>query len=50
MRFQRVGDGENPVEMQFIKWTAEGMVKGCGSEYSMTWGHTSVAGNIIVFR
>lgn len=28
MRFQRAGDGGNPVEMQFIKWTTEGMVKG----------------------
>ncbi|CDA88509.1 unknown [Clostridium sp. CAG:230] len=27
MRLKRVGDGENPVEMQFTKWTTEGMVK-----------------------
>ena len=49
MRFQRAGAGGNPVEMQFIKWTTEGMVKGREpdihismisdmSEYSMTWG------------
>ncbi len=38
MRLQRAGDAENPAEMQFIKWTAEGMVKGLGPEYSMTLG------------
>ena len=31
MSLQRAGDGENPVEIQFIKWTTEGMVKGCES-------------------
>lgn len=39
MRFQRAGAGGIPVEMQFIKWTTEGMVKGGDSEYSMTRGH-----------
>lgn len=50
MRFQRARDGGNLAEMQFIKWTAEGMVKGDDPEYSMTCGHTSVAGNMLVFR
>jgi len=27
MRLQRVGDAESPIEMQFIKWTTEGIVK-----------------------
>ncbi len=39
MRFQRAGAGGNPVEMQFIKWTAEGMVKGhfaAGADFCCT--------------
>jgi hypothetical protein len=28
MRLQRAGVAESPVEMQLVKWTAEGMVKG----------------------
>jgi len=28
MRLQRVWVAENQIEMQFIKWTAEGMIKG----------------------
>ena len=28
MRAQRVREGESRVEMQVVKWTAEGMVKG----------------------
>ena len=38
MRAQRVREGESRVEMQAAKWTAEGV------------GHTSVAGNMQVFR
>ncbi len=30
MRLQRVGDAESPIEMQFIKWTTEGIVKSAG--------------------
>ena len=33
---QRVRGAENRVEMQVVKWTAEGMVKGVFAEYSMT--------------
>ena len=42
MRAQRIRVGESRVEMQIVKWTAE--------EYSATWRHTSVAGNMMVFR
>ena len=28
MRLQRVWMAENQIEMQLIKWTAEGMIKG----------------------
>lgn len=50
MRAQRIRAGESRVEMQITKWTAEGTVKGACSEYSVTWRHTSVAGNMLVFR
>ena len=58
VRAQRVRDGGSRIEMQIVKWTAEGAVKGrCKSmvvahraEYSATWRHTSVAGNMKVFR
>ena len=34
---QRVREAENRAEMQAVKWTAEGMVKGVlRAEYSMT--------------
>jgi len=36
MRLQRVRVAESRIEMQIVKWTAEGMVKGV-AEYSMTW-------------
>ena len=49
MRAQRVREGESRVEMQIVKWTAEGTGKGdrlvlCDVR------HTSVAGNMKVFR
>ena len=49
MRAQRVWEGESRVEMQIVKWTAEGTGKGdrlvfCDVRY------TSVAGNMQVFR
>ena len=49
MRSQRVGLGWKPTEMQLIKWTAEGLVKGF-AEYSKTCWLTLVAGNMFVFR
>ena len=37
MRAQRVREGESRVEMQVVKWTAEGAVKGeISAEYSAT--------------
>lgn len=37
MRAQRVREGESRIEMQFIKWTAEGTGKGVvDTEYSVT--------------
>ncbi len=52
MRAQRAWDGGSRAELQIAKWTAEGAVKGRRkeAEYSVTWGHTSVAGNMMVFR
>ena len=41
MRAQRVREAESRIEMQVAKWTAEG-------EYSVTCGHTSVAGDMLV--
>jgi len=38
VRSQRVWVAENQIEMQFVKWTTEGMVKGI-AEYSMTQMH-----------
>lgn len=49
MRAQRVREGESRVEMQIAKWTAEGAVKGSGRVFCDV-GHTSVAGNMQVFR
>lgn len=50
MHPQRVWDGESRTEKQIAKWTAEGAVKGRKAEYSATCWHTSVAGNMLVFR
>lgn len=53
MRAQRVRAGESRAEMQAAKWTAEGAVKGkrkTKAEYSATWGHTLVAGDMSVSR
>ena len=50
MRVQRARVAESRVEMQVVKWTAEGMVKGVKTEYSMTYGHTLVAGDMFVSR
>ena len=50
MHAQRVREGESRVETQIAKWTVEGAVKGRQAEYSATCGHTSVAGNMMVFR
>jgi len=36
MRVQRIRVAESRVEMQVVKWTVEGMVKGVKAEYSMT--------------
>ena len=38
MRAQRVREGESRVEMQIVKWAAEGAVKGskAAAEYSAT--------------
>ena len=49
MRAQRVREGESRIEMQIAKWTAEGAVKGSGRVFCDV-GHTSVAGNMQVFR
>ena len=49
MRVQRVREGESRVEMQIAKWTAEGAGKGSGRVFCDV-GHTSVAGNMLVFR
>ena len=51
VRAQRVREGGSRIEMQIVKWTAEGAVKGREeklAEYSATWGHTSVAGDMLV--
>ena len=65
MHIQRVREAESRIETQSAKWTAEGTVKGIykrglrkisdwiliyNSEYSVTWRHTSVAGDMIVSR
>ena len=50
MRAQRVREGESRVEKQFTKWTAEGAVKDEVIRVFCDVGHTSVAGNIKVFR
>ena len=50
MRAQRVRVGESRVEMQAAKWTAEGTGKGSNSLVFCDVGHTSVAGNMQVFR
>lgn len=49
MRAQRVREGESRIEMQIAKWTAEGAGKG-SSRVFCDVGHTSVAGNMLVFR
>ena len=49
MRAQRVREGESRVEMQIVKWTAEGTGKGDRLVFCDV-RHTSVAGNIKVFR
>lgn len=49
MRPQRAREGESRVEMQAAKWTAEGAVnKVLDFQYSATWRHTSVAGDMLV--
>ena len=52
MRAQRVRGGGSRIEMQDIKWTAEGAVKGLCyvNQVFCDVGHTSVAGNMKVFR
>ena len=49
MRAQRVREGESRVEMQIVKWTAEGTGKGDSLVFCDV-RHTSVAGNMQVFR
>jgi hypothetical protein len=48
MRAQRVRDGESRVEMQIVKWAAEGAVKGTGCRVFCDVRHTSVAGDMLV--
>ena len=64
MHIQRVREAESRIETQSAKWTAEVQSKEfikaiCkisdwillyNSEYSVTWRHTSVAGDMIVSR
>ena len=49
MRAQRVREGESRVEMQIVKWTAEGAVKR-ETPVACDVGHTSVAGDMLVSR
>ena len=49
MRAQRIRVGESRMEMQAAKWTAEGTGKGSNLVFCDV-GHTSVAGNMQVFR
>ena len=49
MRLQRVRAGGSRIEMQIVKWTAEGMVKKNIFSIHDVW-HTLVAGNMSVFR
>ena len=49
MRAQRVREGESRVEMQVVKWTAEGAGKALVRVFCDV-RHTSVAGNMQVFR
>ena len=49
MRAQRVREGESRVEMQIVKWTAEGTGKGNRLVFCDV-RHTSVAGNMQVFH
>lgn len=49
MRAQRVREGESRVEMQIVKWIAEGTGKGDRLVFCDV-RHTSVAGNMKVFR
>ena len=49
MRAQRVREGESRVEMQIVKWTAEGTGKGDRLVFCDV-RHTSVAGKMQVFR
>ena len=47
MRAQRVREGGSRIEMQIVKWTAEGAVKGREeklAEYSATWGIRQLPG------
>ena len=49
MRAQRVRGGGSRIEMQDVKWTAEGAGKGCTgnqekAEYSATWGIRQLPG------
>ena len=52
MRAQRVRGGGSRIEMQDIKWTAEGAVKGLCyvNQVFCDVRHTSVVGNMKVFR
>ena len=50
MLSQRAGDGENPAELQFRKWTAKGTMKGRICRVSCDVRLTSVAGDMLVSR
>jgi len=47
MRLQRVRVAESRTEMQIVKWTAEGMVKGVSQVFHDVT-HTLVAGDMLV--
>ena len=49
MRAQRVRGAESRIEMQIVKWTAEGMVKGVSRVFHDVT-HTSVARDMLVSR
>ena len=47
MRLQRVREAESRTEMQIVKWTAEGMVKGASRVFHDVT-HTLVARDMLV--
>lgn len=41
VRAQRVREGESRIEMQIVKWTAEGAGKGKGRVFCDVWAYVS---------